>query len=105
MSNVQSKFSYSQIPYNTTQTNFGNFDSNFNDTNTSYYSNYNYYYESILWLFNDVNSRIHSLPYDIKGYLLDFIEKDSQWWTTAFYRQKIMWELEIQNELNHIEIK
>ncbi len=56
MSNVQSKFSYSQIPYNTTQTNFGNFDSNFNDTNTSYY------YESILWLFNDVNSRIHSLP-------------------------------------------
>lgn len=61
MSNVQSKFSYSQIPYNTTQTNFGNFDSNFNDTNTSYY------YESILRLFNDVNSRIHSLPTTLKA--------------------------------------
>ena len=70
MSNVHSKFLYySDTSYNDTTTNFEVL--NYNIINPDI-SNCNY--ECILLLFNHTNSRISTLPYKIKEYLLQFIE-------------------------------
>ena len=59
------------------------------------YSEYNSEHESALWVFNDTASRISKIPTDIKGCILEYLEPR----TTKFYRHRILWEVEIQKEL------
>jgi len=59
------------------------------------YSEYNSEHESVLWVFNDTASRISKIPTDIKGCILEYLEPR----TTKFYRHRILWEVEIQKEL------
>ena len=66
------------------------------DQCSNIYSEYNGEHESMLWVFNDTASRISKIPTDIKGCILEYLESP----TTKFYRHRILWEVEIQKELD-----